>query len=71
MVIEIGDLVQHSDGDIGIVLDKMEETDEDLQSWARDNIEYQRDYLYEIHWMRDGFLRMTRYTHLEVINENK
>jgi len=60
MVIEIGDLVQYSDGDIGIVLDKME-----------DGESLQRDYLYEIHWMRDGFLRMTRYTHLEVINENK
>ena len=61
MVIEIGDLVQHSDGDVGVVLDKMQEYDEDI-GW---------DYLYAIHWMVDGYLKMTRYTHLEVISGNK
>jgi hypothetical protein len=62
MLIEIGDLVQHSDGDIGIVLDKMEETGEGMHHIF---------YLYAIHWMVDGYLKMTRYQNLEVISENK
>ena len=54
MKIEIGDVVRHPDGDIGVVLDKMDRGSDGM--------------LYEIHWMNDGFLRMVRYKNLEVIN---
>ena len=57
MKIEIGDVVRHGDGDIGVVLDKMER-----YKGEKD------DNLYAIHWMRDGFLKMSRYENLEVLN---
>jgi len=55
MKIEIGDIVRHGDGDLGVVLDRMA-------------FHSPEDFLYEIHWMRDGFLKMTRYENLEVLN---
>ena len=59
MKIEIGDLVLHPDGDIGVVLDRMERYEEEAVD----------DTLYVIHWMQDGFLKMTRYDNLEVITD--
>ena len=59
MLIEIGDLVRHPDGDIGVVLDRMERYEEEEDD----------DNLYAIHWMVDGFLKMTRYQNLEVITD--
>tara|TARA_R110000824_G_scaffold13363_8_gene58298 strand:+ start:851 stop:1030 length:180 start_codon:yes stop_codon:yes gene_type:complete len=58
MKVEIGDIVRHGDGDIGVVLDKMERYKE----------QHEDDKLYAIHWMRDGFLEMSRYERLEVLN---
>ena len=58
MKVEIGDLVLHPDGDIGVVLDRMERYEEEAVD----------DTLYVIHWMQDGFLKMTRYDNLEVIS---
>ena len=68
MKIEIGDLVKHADGDIGIVLGKMRRkyhTDEGGGYWETDT-------LYEIHWMNDGLLKMCSYQDTEiaeVVNE--
>ena len=57
MKVEIGDIVRHGDGDIGVVLDRMERYEEE-----------EEDDFYAIHWMRDGFLEMSRYERLEVLN---
>lgn len=55
MLIEVGDVVRHTDGDIGVVLDKMEREPDD-------------ETLYAIHWMGDGLLHLMLYENLEVLN---
>ena len=56
MTIEIGDVVKHpEDGDIGVVLDKMTQVSTG-------------DSFYAIHWLKDGFMELSRYDGLEVIN---